>query len=142
MAALYMVETRGSDRGSIITHNQRIIERFWFDCRNKEVIDYYRSLLFQYFVDVKFDDERNVFCLHFLFVARINQDLANFGINQDLANFGVEWSQSTEHYHTTNQLLVRNSLIIHRILYKRIYTVYKYKRFSRKRKQSSIIVEM
>lgn len=79
---IYMCMQRGLDRGSIImgrsTHNQRI-ERFWRDVK-KEVVDYYITI-FKFLEDehgVDFLLESHIFCVHFLFVPRINEDLRRF----------------------------------------------------------------
>lgn len=79
---IYMCMQRGLGRGSIImgrsTHNQRI-ERFWRDVK-KEVVDYYITvfLFLENEHGVDFLLESHIFCVHYLFVPRINEDLRLF----------------------------------------------------------------
>ena len=79
---IFMCMQRGCNRGSIImgrsTHNQRI-ERFWRDLK-KEVVDYYISVFsfLEHEHGVDFMLESHIFCVHFLFVPRINEDLKLF----------------------------------------------------------------
>ncbi len=77
---LYMLEQRGT--GSVLagrsTLNQRI-ERFWRDVRSN-VLHYYMTL-FDEFVEyngVNFDLESHLFCVHHLFMDRINASLNQF----------------------------------------------------------------
>ena len=84
--ANYMVETKGLNRGSILTgkstHNQRI-ERQWRDM-TKEVISYYRELFFdldrtlERGYNCSFSDLLPLWCLHYMFLPRINADLQRY----------------------------------------------------------------
>lgn len=84
--ARYMVETKGMNRGSILTgkstHNQRI-ERQWRDM-SKEVIFKYREMFFELDeiclrdYNTSVTEELPLFCLHFLFLRRINADLQRY----------------------------------------------------------------
>lgn len=77
-----MLLHRGTGRHSVLTgrsvHNQRI-ERFWRDLR-EGIIDFYKNLFGtlenDYYID--FDDPVMIFCLHYLFLPRINQDLKEY----------------------------------------------------------------
>jgi hypothetical protein len=106
----YMLITRGLNRGSIITgkstRNQRI-ERFWRDVR-KEVLNYY-LILFNFWVDehhLDFTTSRTKFIIHYLFMNRINDDLARFRI---------VWNShklSSEHHRSPNQLVFLNDHLV------------------------------
>lgn len=80
--ARFMIENRGSGRGSIITgssvHNTRI-ERLWCDV-TRIVVCTYRNL-FYYLEDHGMLDplsDVDVLCLHLVYIPRINQSLEEF----------------------------------------------------------------
>jgi len=58
--------------------NQRI-ERFWLNVR-ESVIDPYKVLFFRFITvyGMKFDTIRDLYCLHYVFLKRINQHLEQF----------------------------------------------------------------
>ena len=102
--AEYMLRHCGLGRNSVLTgrsvHNQRI-ERFWRDFR-KDVIEFYKSLFETMETDyhIDFDDQVSIFCLHYLFLPRLNEDLKQY----------IEiWNSHkirTENNHTPYQLLL------------------------------------
>lgn len=109
--ARLMVEKRGEGRGSIIqgssVHNQRI-ERLWRDVR-KAVVEYYRQLF--YFMEEHFllnpVDDIDIYCLHRVFLPKINYALSAFG------NAWNNHRLSTEGGKTPNQLFISGMLRSH-----------------------------
>ena len=82
LIALYMLRVRGHGRRSVITgcstHNQRI-ERLWRDMHRSVNIVYYR--LFYFLEEQQLLDPLNeihLFCLHYVFLPRINNALKTF----------------------------------------------------------------
>jgi hypothetical protein len=101
--ALFMIKNRGVDRNSIMlgrsVHNQRI-ERFWRDMR-RSCLNLYKKFFLHLQNDYFFDfaNEYVVFCIHYLFLNRINADLERY---RDAWN---NHKLSTEHNRTPHELL-------------------------------------
>lgn len=82
LVARMMIDKHGEGRGSIIqgssVHNQRI-ERLWKDVR-RTVVEFFRRLF--YFMEANGllnpSDECDLFCLHYVFLPRINSNLDRF----------------------------------------------------------------
>ena len=83
--AEYMLIHRGTGRSSVIAgrsvHNQRI-ERLWRDVR-VNVIDFYRTIFYAFATEynVDFSDEHVVYCIHYLYLGMIQEDLNIFTVS-------------------------------------------------------------
>jgi len=78
----WMISNRGMGRNSVIAgrsvHNQRI-ERLWRDVR-VNVIDFYRTIFYEFAhqFGVDFSNDIVVYCIHYLFMGMIQEDLNDF----------------------------------------------------------------
>ena len=82
MVARYMLQHRGTDRGSILTGSStrnQIIERLWADVHRSVILLYY--CLFYFLEQHSLLDplnERDLFALHYVYIPRLNQALKIF----------------------------------------------------------------
>ena len=105
--AEYMLIHRGTDRNSVISgrsvHNQRI-ERLWRDVR-VNVIDFYRTVFYAFANqhEVDFSDEKTVYCIHYLYLGLIQEDLNSF-----TASWNKHGIRTTTGNRSPEQLLILN----------------------------------
>ena len=81
LVALHMIRYRGDDRRMIVgssVHNQRI-ERLWRDLHRCVIAVYYNIFYFlEYHGILEPTNEQHLFCLHYVYIPRINASLDTF----------------------------------------------------------------
>ena len=109
----YMIETRDSERNSMITgssvHNQRI-ERLWRDMHKCVTILYYKLFYFlEHHGILDPLNEHHLWALHYVFVPRINRALEEFVNSWNHHSIRTAGHQSPHQLFTAGCLLLQHS---------------------------------
>ena len=115
LVARHMIESRGSERHSMLTgsstHNQRI-ERLWRDMHSSVTLLYYR--LFYHLEQQDLLDPLNnlhLWALHFVYLPRINRSLKEFILSWNNHPMRTTCHKSPQQLYTAGSLLLQNSNI-------------------------------